>query len=177
MLKKYCIWAVLVAFGLWDLRIDDMISFVLANIAPRNQADQFMRWWNDTWLSSYFPRVWLMLWRGKMYLFLHARFIYSLSLPSSIPVSVQERSMSVQNKQNTQHLGGSRFTTDQYRCFHYEIRVFGCGWSWVYSGFLLPSIWVAMLCPLIDQHDSVHFGFCLFLFCLPYPQHCDPFPV
>jgi len=40
MLKKYYISAVLVAFGLWHLHIDSIISFVLANIAPRNQAEK-----------------------------------------------------------------------------------------------------------------------------------------
>lgn len=40
MLKKYYLLAVLVALGLWLLSIDTISSFVLANTAPRNQAER-----------------------------------------------------------------------------------------------------------------------------------------
>lgn len=98
MLKKYCIWAVLVVFGLWHLHIDSMISFVLANIAPRNQADQFMRWQNVTWLPSYFPqsladavkRENVFISPCEIYLFLFTSIFHSSINPGKERVSLKQ---------------------------------------------------------------------------------------
>lgn len=91
----------------------------------------------------------------EIYLFPFISISHSFISPGKERVSL---------KQSTRYVGGSRFTTDLYRGFHCEICMFRCGQSWEFFEFLLPSIWVAMLCSLIDQHDSVLFVFCLFLF-------------
>lgn len=184
MLKKYYLLAVLVALGLWLSSIATIHYFVLAGIVPRNQAERdfvtkLIYFSNESYLHELQMIKWhtvaILLFRVWQELFSWCYedenvFISTCEICLFIPFHFhllfiyQSRKRACQFKINK--ILGMWVAPDSLQILHVhcEIPLFGCGENWEFHGFLLPSIWVTVLQSLIEQHDSVCFGFCLVSF-------------
>lgn len=127
----------------WKRLCDKVDLFFQCKWSPWASDDTMTHSCHPTF-QSLARTLFLMLMKMKLYLFLHVRFIYSLSLPS--PIIYESRKRACQFKTNKildmwVAPDSLQIPTEAFIVKHPS----GCGKSWEFHGFLLPSIWVTVL--------------------------------